>query len=586
MTSTKVLWRRPALTLANAWVLLPIGVSLSGCLIGLPLATKAMRTLTALYLDNARALLGGEEEPRLRGLADVQRARRRREASYAGAIGLVGLLTFGLALFAVVAVASHLTDGAGALYRFVVLLLTGVLGAVGLGAALGPLLFAPVVAVDGVRGVFAPFARGFELAAQRGPRATARTGAVVGARVAFPYACFGLAVFLGLDGADRVDSLMLLGPLAALVAAPRVLAQLALTYARLAEAPADEAADATGTDSGFCGLAWLIAPPPIALLLVLLVAALVPMPMRTGTFSQTEGRGLRGIHSNLGARAGRLPGTSITVRADGDGIVIEAADGGGAGELEAGFETRWAYLQVDRRTRDGEPIDAYRVTVTDGERWARTEVNGDGVRLDDSFTDRTFGRLGVVGSAGLGLALLLLLYLTFTMGGEVGAARRLRAPALLEAGPRAEDGVAALEGTLRVGDDASVTYRPRPAVVAHLWDDRGTLACEGDVWFEAEGGAFRFRVPASVAVVGAVADTLTDGAKLVLLSRFADPGMAGPRRAGAPWPDDGRLSLGTLVDARAALVKRSVRRAGLFALPMVAGFGVAIATLLIGLANS
>jgi len=586
VTSTKVLWRRPALTLANGWVLLPIGLSLSSCLIGVPLALKAMRTLAGLYLDNARDLLCGVEEPRLKGLADVRRARRVREASQAGAIGVAGVVTFAVAEFALVAVASHLTDGDGTLYRFIVLFLTGALGAVGVGAALGPLLFAPIVAVDGVRGVFAPFTRSFELAARRGPRATARTGAVVGARVAFPFGCLGLLVFLGSGAMDRVEVLMLVGPLAVVGATPRVLALLALTYARLGEAPVDEATAPTRADRGLRGLAWLIAPAPIALLVALLAAALVPLPMQTGAFDDAEGRGLRGIHPTLGVRAGRLPGTSVSVRAEGDGIVIEAADGGGAGELEAGFETRWAYLRVEQRTRDGEPVDAYRITVTDGERWARTEVNADGVRLDDSFTDRTFGRLGAIGSGGVGLALLLLLYLTFTMGGELGAARRLAAPALLEAGPRAEDGVAALEGTLRLGDDAAVRYHPRPAVVVHLWDDRGTLTCEGDVWFEAAGGAFRFRVPASVPVVGADADALVDGAKLVLISRFTDTGISGPRRASAPWPDDGRLTLGTLDDARAALVKRSVRRAGLLALPMVAGFGVAIATLLIGLGNS
>jgi len=584
MTSTKVLWRRPALTLANAWVLLPIGLSL--CILGLPLAARALRTLAGVYLDNARDLLAGRDAPALKGLAEVRRARRARDAGHSGSIALVGLFTFGLAGFAVVAVASHLTEGGGALYRFVAMLLAGVLGALGLGAALGPLLFAPIVAVDGVRGMFAPFTRSFELAAQRGPRATARTGVVVGARLAFPFACFALAAFLGFDSADRVETLMLLAPLAAVVAAPRALAQLALTYARSAEAPADEAESPAGSGRSLRGLVWLIAPAPIALLLALLAAALVPLPMRTGTYDATEGRGLRGIHPTLGVRAGRLPGTSVTIRADGDGIVIEAADGGGAGELEAGFETRWAYLQVEQRTRGGEPLDTYRITVTDGERWARTEVDSDGVRLDDSFTDRTFGRLGVVGSAGLGIALLLLLFLSFTMGAELGAARRLGAPALLEGGPRAEDDVAALEGTLRVGDDAAVRYHPRASVMAHLGDDRGTLVLDGDVWFEAAAGAFRFRLPPKASVIGADADALGDGAELVLLSRFEDPGLAGPRRASAPFPDDGRLVLGTLADARGALVKRTIRRAALVALPTVAGFGVAIATVLLALAES
>lgn len=73
------------------------------------------------------------------------------------------------------------------------------------------------------------------------------------------------------------------------------------------------------------------------------------------------------------------------------------------------------------------------------------------------------------------------------------------------------------------------------------------------------------------------------GVHVVLLSRFPSAGVAGMRQAAATWPDDGRITLGRREDARRALVQRAVRRASRVALPMLAGVGVAVLTLVLAL---
>lgn len=302
-----------------------------------------------------------------------------------------------------------------------------VVSAMVLGAALASLLFAPIVAAAGAPGFFAPFGRSFEVAAARGARPTLWLGLRVGTIFGVWFAAFGHLGYY-LDGQGRIGPPVLLGLFAVMTAAPRALALLANVWADL-----DEDATVAGASTGqLRGLAWMILPALLALGASFAVAAFVPIPLHRGESPAPQQRGFHPEVSGGYVQSGRLPGTSVRVRVLERGIAVEADDGGGAGELEVDFETSQGWLIVEQRTRQGRPVDEFRVAVSNGEQWASTIVDADGVRLDDSTTDRTFGRLGRLGSAGLAVAALCLLFLTFTVGVELGEARRLHAPALLE----------------------------------------------------------------------------------------------------------------------------------------------------------
>src|SRR5690606_16012275 len=95
------------------------------------------------------------------------------------------------------------------------------------------------------------------------------------------------------------------------------------------------------------------------------------------------------------------------VRQTPDGVAIEARDGGGAGYVRAGFETGGLSIE-DGRSFGGPPgslavIAISRHAVSDMHERSYTIVDGDGVRLDDSLTDRVLGRLGIVGGAAIAL---------------------------------------------------------------------------------------------------------------------------------------------------------------------------------------
>lgn len=566
-STTRVLWRDPSKLIGNAWVLLPLGLSLSTCLIGLPVAMRALKILTRMVTANALEL---RDRP----------GPRDPEKTFAGSTAFVLVLVFWATMLAASVVAEHLTEGLGEGVQLAAVLVAGPASAIGLGAALASLLYAPILAVAGEAGFFAPFGRSFELAAARGAGPSLRTGATVGA----VYAAFGLAFALGGSflgaGVDRASPAMLCGPLGVAFATPRVLAMLANVWA-----DADVARPATepASQARLRGLAWMIAPALIAVAAAFLVTAAVPLPMQRGASPAPQQRGLHPEMLGRPIREGRLPGTSVRVRAEGRGVVVEADDGGGAGAIDADFPTYDAWIFVDQRTRGGEPVPEYRVAVSDGTHWAWTVVDDDGVRLDDSLADRTLGRLGRVGSAGLAIGALLLLFLTFTVGVELGSARGLQAPALL-AGERESGALAALEGTLRLGEGSRLLYTPPPAWAALLGADRARLRVEGEAWVEAADGAIRFRLPdAPVPVIGGGEPDDWGGVHVVLLSRFPSSGVAGPRQASAAWPEDGALTLGSRSDAREVLTQRAVRRAARVALPMLAGFGVAVAALLIAI---
>jgi len=569
LSATKVVWRKPWVMLANAWVMLPLGLVLSFCLVGLPIAARALKSLAHQMLRNARALRNEAAPP-------------DPEKSYAGSICLIGWAIASFAMVAAGGLAAHALGDTSDLVRLPLQLLAGGLGAVVVSAVVAPLLFAPSLAVDGSKGLFAPFARSFEVAARRGPKQSVLLGAKVGLALALPHLLLGTLAYLLSTSSRPLDSLVIAGPVAAWIGAPRVLALLSVGYVETPDVASNGAE--LGEAARLRSLAWMIAPALIMLLGALTLAAISPTEMRRGDISEQPVRGMSGLALGATPRVGRLPNTSVTVRTTAHGIVVEAADGGGAGALDAGFDTTQAALWVDQRSDDGVLIPEYRVSVRSSHHFAFTMIDADGVRLDDSIADRTFGRLGGFGSGALGLGMLLLLFLTFTVGVELGSARTMSAPALLAGEPRGRGSLAALEGTLRVGDGSRVFYSPPSRLAWLLGRASGALRVEGEAWVEADGGAIRFRLPdGSAEVLGNVSGEGWDGKHVVLLSTFASSGVAGLRTAASAWPSDGRLTLGTCSDARNVLVDRAVKRASRVALPMLLSFGLACAAVLLNL---
>ena len=223
------------------------------------------------------------------------------------------------------------------------------------------------------------------------------------------------------------------------------------------------------------------------------------------------------------------------------------------------------------------------VAVSDGTRWGSTIVDANGVRLDDSITARVFGRLGRFGLLAFAAGMLLLLWIAFSLGSELGAARALDAPGLGQSGPVGAS-LSALEGTLRIGEETKLHYR-----VGSAWRrfvgraGAGWLVPSGDAWVEADAGAIRLRLPDRPIEVLEGSPDGWSGRTVVVLSRFEGFTTTGLRSASMAWPDDAVLTLGVRADAADALVRRAVRRAASVAFPTVAALGTAAATLVLSL---
>jgi hypothetical protein len=173
------------------------------------------------------------------------------------------------------------------------------------------------------------------------------------------------------------------------------------------------------------------------------------------------------------------------------------------------------------------------------------------------------------------------LFLAFQLGADLGAARALDAPELTDATRR---GLAGLEGKLRLSDGAhlEVAYelsapRKKP------YGADAMLHVDGDAWVEAHAGAWRFRLPSHVPILGALSDPLRDGSSVVLVSRFARVSPIALREAASEWPSDGRLVLGTRADAARALSAKASARAAWTALAVLIGFAIAGGSLLVSL---
>lgn len=566
----RILSAKPGALFGNAWVLMPLLSLASFAILGLPMLARSVKNLARTALKSA-CIVHGREPPRWGS-----------ESSWAGFLGVLGMVTLGGGALAIAVVSTHYLDIEAPLVRFALTLLVGSLGYVLLGAALAPLAHVLFVAVSdgpGSRGVFGPLAASFEYAARRGPRQSLLDGARAGALLGVVNAAIGLALHALALAETAPGSALLAVPVAVVFGAPFALAAIADAHVQV-DTEQRRDAEPSRAPARLRALAWLLGPAIAGLLAMFAGASLVPSPMRHTDLDPDPRRGMRGVAISAESQRARLPGTSVVVRTTANGIAVEADDGGGAGAVDAGFDTTQSGLYVAQRTRGGVLQPSFLVAVTDGETWATTDVDMDGVRLDDSMAERTFGRLGAFGNGALAMALLLLLYLTFTLGSELGAARTLDAPSLSSDSARSS-GLKALDGTLRVGTESTLTYQPPGRLARLLGSAEGALTVTGEAWIDADAGQQRFRLPERpVLVLGGDAGRDWDGERVVILSRFTSGGVTGLRESSVVFPDDGQLTLGGRDDASELLVRRAIRRASFLNMPILLGLGAAAFTLL------
>ncbi len=547
----------PGLTVGAGIVLLPVGVLLSLVVIGLPLVSGALTSLMRQLLQAARARAGHP-------------APERHGRSWGGALATLLLAGFGVGALLAVGALEHLVGGA---LGDVPSILLGVAVYVGLGAAASPLLFAPLLAADGAK-LFEAFSLSFQVAARLGARASARLGAQVGGALAL-----GLLPAAAVAHASPAAT-VIVAPFAIALGAPLAIALLAdaIAEAQTLDQRAEDTAAPPDVPAGLRGIFRLLAPGLAGVGAAVLVAAATPLPL--APWASDIDAPQRGLRTDVQLVPQRLPGTTVQVSARPHGLRIEADDGGGAGEVELPLEGEVVGVMVVERA---EPAGTFVVAATDGAEWVATVVDADGVRLDDTLARRVFVRLGRVGTALLAAGLLVLLWLVFSVGSELGTARALDVPDLLAPrpeGPAGGGGLRALGGTLRLGDGARVFYGRRSAL-ARLFDHAaaGRLVVEGEAWLEADGGQFRLRLPERpVRVLEGVASDW-EGVHVVVLSRFAGLASASLRTSSVPWPDDAVITLGRGADAARALLARAAKRASWLALPILGCLGVAVAIL-------
>ncbi len=540
--------------LAVSCAVIPVGVLALPCLAGIPISSYGLGKLVVSLLSAARESPGAARAP----------------VRWPGVYALLGssLLVGAMGLAAWIAV--HLASAQSAPVRHAAGFAAALVASIVAGAALAPFAFAPFAVADGVPGLLRPLTRSFELAARLGPARILRLGATAGRWMGV--SCLAVAAIFVATVPDRaLSSALLAAPFAIIPGPPLAGALLAEAYVEASALP-ERGATGAGASARLSALAIVLAPTVLLLAAALFAAALTPTPMRAVAMNEPIRRGLHGAYIAAEPQRRELPGGRASVRSTDRGVVVEAPDGGGAGAIDARFDTTQCALFVEPGETYGGAPGTHAVIVTSGDRWALTIVDGDGVRQDDGLTRRTMGRLGRFGSGALGLGMLLLLVLAYRIGVDLGEARALDVPDLREA----RRGVlAALEGTLRLGAGARV--RRRRGVLEDRW------LVEGEAWLEADAGALRFRLPDGPVRVLTGAEEPEDGGALVLLSRFARVAPAGLRHASTPWPDDARLVIGGRAEAETALVRRATKVASGIALPAVASLGAAATVLLTSL---
>lgn len=536
--------------LAVSCAVIPFGVLSLPCLVGLPITAYGLGKLAVVLLSAAR---DGEGAP-------------RTPPRWPGVYALTGFAVLAGAMGLSAWIAVHLAAGQDPLVRLGAGFAAALAASVVTGAALAPFAFVPFVVADGAPGLIAPLTRSFELAGRLGPVRTLRLGATAGRWLGVSFLAVA-AVFVATVPDAALSSALLAAPFAMIPGPPLAGALIADAYVE-ASATTERSASGGRASARLSALAVVLAPTVLLLAAAAIAAALTPTPMRPMGAHEPIRRGLQGGYLGASPRRSELPGGGATVRSTARGVVIEAPGGGGAGEVDARFDTTQCALLVLPGEAHGGAPGTYAVVVATDEQWALTVVDAGGVRQDDGLTRRTLGRLGRFGSAALALGMLLLLVLAYRIGVDLGEARALDVPDLREAGRGV---LGALTGTLRLGEGARV--RRARGLLEDAW------IVEGDAWLEADAGALRFKLPEGRVRVLSGSDEPKDGGALVLLSRFERVAPAGLRHASTPWPDDARLVIGGRGEAEDALVRRATKVASWIALPAVAALGLAAAVL-------
>ncbi|MFK7991282.1 MAG: hypothetical protein AB8I08_35025 [Sandaracinaceae bacterium] len=533
----------PGRVAVHALLLLPASLAGSLCLIGALGLVASAAHLVPAFLRDARRRRGSRGEGRVVDPVEVV----YRTGVFA--LGVFAALVAGWGAIVVSSMSaleaiSALPSSLRLVFGFAFWLLGGAVS----GAALAPFAFTPAAVATGAEGIVAPFLSSFATASRVGFGRLARLGAQLGL-------AFGVCLLVPANLAEHVHpGFAVLGVFA--VSGWMVWA-LASTADLHVQAEVDAPRRATAA-RGLGALVMVVAP-----VLVLLAGAMVGAVFTPTKLTDTDGvpgwgRGMppRGV---LYGPELRLPGTSIRARAVPGGVDISAPDGGGAGFVRSRWGESYEPTLVLVAEHEGGPFYLY---LTDGMSWQVTRLDAEGVRLDDGLTARTVSRLGVTGLLSLGVAALLFLVLLWLVGSRLGEARTLAAAqvdTLTEMRPGGP--LQALEGRLRVSDDNAVMRMMQ----------RGRLQVRGDAWIDALGGELRLRLPGGVLrVLGAAGEGELDDAVVTVLSRFDAIRVAGFRSGPSPWPRDAQLVFGTIDDAGAALVARTVRTAAMVALPLIA----------------
>lgn len=260
-------------------------------------------------------------------------------------------------------------------------------------------------------------------------------------------------------------------------------------------------------------------------------ALLVPLPMAAADLD---------VIPNAGPDPIAIGDGSVIVRSTEHGVTVAARDGGGAGFVAADCAAAVEHISVQ-----SEDDGSYRVlAVCRPEAFRVLRVDGQGVRLDDSFTDRLDVRVSGWFWALLAVALLLWIV---AFGGPWRSFQRARYLRSLAGADELDHapGVRALEGVL---------HAEEPLRIAD-----GRFHAHGSA--QVSGGALRITLPAEgPALAVSEEETLHDGAEVAVVGQFDELVGGGFRDGPGPWPADGLLVPGGRQLAAERLTRRAARR--------------------------
>ncbi|MCC7542987.1 MAG: hypothetical protein IT379_42620 [Deltaproteobacteria bacterium] len=537
----RILAHRPAALLALGVVAFG-GLLTSPCLLGVPVLVGMLVSIASTCLDAGCAI------------HDLPIQRSPSRGNWVAALSIFAFLATTLlaGVASVEALEGLFPSDADALPR-VVLVASATLVA----TCLSPLAFVPFAALD-EGASFAPAAfRSAHVAAKRGmPRQMAT--ALISTLVLFSPVLLDAALAPIRERATAVWALAL--AVSSILAFPSSFAILADAY--LSADPRASEPTATGTTtSRRAGRVLLLAVVSLGALLVgtLTVAALVPLPATPHADVAWRPRRLADATTESGRPLPRtrISATSLSVRGTHDGIVVEADDGGGVGHVRTASIGTPSVLWILRtaRRRDAPIHLVVAGPVARATEWVLVDAHG--VRLDDGVAERWSRRVGTFGACLLATAGLLALLALWRVGGLLAAARHLDHPfSNPPPGRRAALTLAAVDGTLRLGKNATVWISPPSWAFG-----RARADVRGDAWLEAADGHLRVRLPPGhVWALSHLPEAapMRDGERISVVGRFGAV-ASGTRDADIPWPRTASLVVGDHARAALGLTARAMQ---------------------------